>query len=653
MILGMLPEISELEKNLAEASDLVERIDALNALAMAVTESDRARASQLANEALESSMQGKFARAEYVRGVVESLAVISHINRMEGNYDLALAQALEGAARAQVIEHREAQVKLLNQAANCYSYLGDWPATLEAYLHMRQICEESEDSDGLGRALLGIGIVQGQMGDYAASVRFFEQTVQLYRQLKKEDRLSIALNNLSYTYFKWGRHAEALKHGQESLEICQRLKLPYQQMVSCNSLAEYSIEAKQFDQAMTYLTTALDLQKAERYADIEVESLLLLGQAQFVAGDSEAALKTFSQTLQKADGLGFKSVIYACHEWLARIYEAKGDLKLALQHFRRFQMVKDEIFSQESAQKTKNLEVLYRTQAAQREAETYAHLNQQLEAEVQTRTEDLRKAYEQLERLDRAKTDFITITAHELRTPLTILKGYSQLLSQSPVIRSAPHEQELIANVLTGAERLSEIVNTMLLLLKIDNRALNIYPEPLHLAQIIANLTGSLETTLKLRGQTLQVDPKLSDLPSFDGDKEALGIVFQKLLENAIKYTPDGGQIFVEGRAWEQPPVGDLPAPAIEIVVRDTGIGIDPAALDLIFTRFYRTGETQRHSTSKTNFKGGGPGLGLAIARGIIEAHHGRLWAESQGHDEVRYPGSSFHIVLPLHQPAS
>jgi signal transduction histidine kinase len=88
----------------------------------------------------------------------------------------------------------------------------------------------------------------------------------------------------------------------------------------------------------------------------------------------------------------------------------------------------------------------------------------------------------------------------------------------------------------------------------------------------------------------------------------------------------------------------------IQIVVSDTGIGIDPRFHELIFTKFYQTGQVSLHSSGKTKFKGGGPGLGLAIARGIVEAHGGKTWVESPRRDEEACPGSQFYVVLPLYQ---
>jgi signal transduction histidine kinase len=118
---------------------------------------------------------------------------------------------------------------------------------------------------------------------------------------------------------------------------------------------------------------------------------------------------------------------------------------------------------------------------------------------------------------------------------------------------------------------------------------------------------------------------------------------------NAIKYTPDGRSITLTGRSWaSNPPQPDWPTSGVEIIVSDTGIGIPAEALDLIFTKFYQTGWVANHSSGKTKFKAGGPGLGLALVRGIVEAHHGRIWATSPGYDEQTLPGSQFHVVLPV-----
>ncbi len=272
--------------------------------------------------------------------------------------------------------------------------------------------------------------------------------------------------------------------------------------------------------------------------------------------------------------------------------------------------------------------------------------SQQLEYEVAQRTQAIQEAYARLEQLDRAKTDFITIASHELRTPLTILRGYSQMLFQQNSVQQDAQIEKLAAGIQSGAMRLEEVVSSMLEVAKIDNRALQLYLKQISLAEIFEHLQEAFADALAERQITLTI-VNMDNLPLVEADQEAMEKVFYHLLVNAIKYTPDGGTIHVSGvehHANGQHKTADK----VEIMVRDSGIGIDPEMHELIFSKFYQTGEVALHSSAKTKFKGGGPGLGLAITKGIVEAHGGRIWLKSAGHDENTCPGTTFHVLLPL-----
>ncbi len=181
---------------------------------------------------------------------------------------------------------------------------------------------------------------------------------------------------------------------------------------------------------------------------------------------------------------------------------------------------------------------------------------------------------------------------------------------------------------------------------KIDTRDLTLEPQPIALSSLIRSVCDERKKDTEERKQTIIME-HLDDLPSITADMVGLRKVFYHLVINAIKYTPDGGKITIVGHQVE-PNAANLPLGGVEIVVSDTGIGIDPRFHELIFTKFYQTGELELHSSGKTKFKGGGPGLGLAIAKGIVEAHHGQIWVISPGYDEIKCPGSQFHVILPL-----
>ncbi len=276
-------------------------------------------------------------------------------------------------------------------------------------------------------------------------------------------------------------------------------------------------------------------------------------------------------------------------------------------------------------------------------AETKA-FNQVLEQRVQERTQELQLAYDQLARIDRAKSDFIAVTSHELRTPLTVIKCYAQMLQ--PYVQTMDNLAHLSDGLTKGVERMHDIVNNMLEVAKIDQEILSLYYTRTNLAYLVRTVQEKFAASLAERHLTLQI-ADLTALPIIQADSDTLLKVFYQLVANAIKYTPDRGRITINGQYW---PAAEsaLGEESVQITIADTGIGIDPSYHDLIFTKFYRMDNISHHSSSRTNFKGGGPGLGLAIVRGLVNAHRGKVWVESPGCDEHTLPGSRFHVLLPV-----
>ncbi len=273
------------------------------------------------------------------------------------------------------------------------------------------------------------------------------------------------------------------------------------------------------------------------------------------------------------------------------------------------------------------------------------HFNEQLESTVQKRTEELQRAYQTLEKLDKTKSNFIEIAGHELRTPLTLIRGYAAMLTN--MVGGVAGAPEMVQGIITGEERLTDIVSRMLDVSRIDNAVLQVHREPVSLSTLLSMVKASLADNLAQRNLAWEMEG-VEQLPIIQADGDLLQKMFHHLLSNAIKFTPDGGRITIAGAAIRVGQSSGPDAQAVEITISDTGIGIDPAHHELIFEKFYQTGPVRLHSSGKAKFKGGGPGLGLAIARGIVAAHGGRIWVESPGHDEQRLPGSCFHVVLPL-----
>jgi signal transduction histidine kinase len=267
-----------------------------------------------------------------------------------------------------------------------------------------------------------------------------------------------------------------------------------------------------------------------------------------------------------------------------------------------------------------------------------------LRSNDQTALSDLREAYLTLAQLDQAKLDFIEIAAHELRTPLTVIQGYADVLRNNPALQKDPVFNEIIGGIVRGARRLHEIVNGMLDITKIDTETLEVSRVPVLLQNVLAELKNEFADVLAQRKLTFQIK-QIGDVPYIEADPTLIYKIFYQLYSNAIKFTPDGGAITTTYWVADVQDMGQ----ALAVVVQDSGVGIDARHHKLIFEKFFQVGKAALHSSSKTSFKGGGPGLGLALVKGAVEAHGGMVWVESEGHNEQTLPGSAFKVLLPLH----
>jgi signal transduction histidine kinase len=256
---------------------------------------------------------------------------------------------------------------------------------------------------------------------------------------------------------------------------------------------------------------------------------------------------------------------------------------------------------------------------------------------ISRQLEDVRQS---LEKLDRTKSDFISVAAHELRTPLTLIEGYTAMLNENLERQNlASTEVVLLEGIQNGANRLHGIIDDMIDVSLIDNDLMQMNFQPVWLNRLLSVLANEVQGIILERKITLDVKPFPGSADVTFADPERILQVLRNILTNAIKYTPDGGVISIDGRK--------LPG-FVEVTIQDTGIGIDLEDQPIIFEKFSRLGSTSLHSSGKTKFKGGGPGLGLRIAKGIIESHGGAIWVESPGYDEENCPGTTFHILLPM-----
>jgi signal transduction histidine kinase len=258
---------------------------------------------------------------------------------------------------------------------------------------------------------------------------------------------------------------------------------------------------------------------------------------------------------------------------------------------------------------------------------------------IQYLSKQVDKARSDLAKLDESKSNFVDVAAHELKTPLTLIDGYTSMLIDV-ILKQNNNDLLVFTNgILNGSKRLRGIIEDMIDVSLLENNLLILNYQPYWLNRILEFVLLELSPVSKERDISINIhDFDGYNLMNY-GDSERLIQLFKNLVINAIKFTPDGGIININGRKLTG---------FIEVLISDTGIGINQEDQAIIFEKFNRLGNIALHSSSKTKFKGGGPGLGLPIAKGIAEAHGGSIWVESSGYSETDFPGSTFHILLPL-----
>jgi DICT domain-containing protein/signal transduction histidine kinase len=265
-----------------------------------------------------------------------------------------------------------------------------------------------------------------------------------------------------------------------------------------------------------------------------------------------------------------------------------------------------------------------------------------IQAEAYQHLDDLNQ---QLAALDQAKTDLIAVTGHELRTPLSTIQICLESLASDP---DMPMEsrQEMLDTALQDAFRLRRLVQDFLTLSKLESGRVQWRIEPVSAEECLDLSMSSIQARRRHEKLPQIVVDIAPNLPLLQADGEWLVEALRKLLDNACKFTPATGQIWLRLLPIEQCVFVDPSDPshnghgratsAVQFTIRDSGRGIDPSRLQVIFERFYQVEGALRRSV-------GGTGLGLTICRLIIEAMGGRLWAESAGENK----GSAFHFTIP------
>ena len=236
---------------------------------------------------------------------------------------------------------------------------------------------------------------------------------------------------------------------------------------------------------------------------------------------------------------------------------------------------------------------------------------------------------------ERAKSDFVATASHELREPLTSVRGYADLLLQEVVGPLNPTQRKFVEKTQHNTMRMSELVDDLIDVCEISPGLTTVHPQATEVTEIIAASTVSVQELVEEKKLTVTFSLQ-EGLPPVMADPNALKKIVVNLLDNACKYTPEGGEIRVQAEVRADGQGGTATDRYILISVQDSGVGIPAEEQRKIFERFYRV-------ENPLMVEAGGAGLGLTVAKALVEAHQGRIWVESEPGQ-----GSTFRVALPV-----
>lgn len=243
-----------------------------------------------------------------------------------------------------------------------------------------------------------------------------------------------------------------------------------------------------------------------------------------------------------------------------------------------------------------------------------------LEKENLALREELSRVQAELRRADQLKRDFTALAAHELRAPLAVLLGYAKILESEATGETLERAEIIIAQ----AWRLKDLVDTILILQQIDAGEISLHMEPIAIHHILERIVD--EHRNEIDNKSLSVQTQAAKDLFVYADRERLALILNHLLSNSVKFSPPKATLTISAHA---------DVTCVVVSIHDEGLGVPDEEQSHIFDRFYQVGDalTRHHN---------GLGLGLAVAKAIVELHHGRIWVEStpQG-------GSTFHFSLP------
>lgn len=554
-------------------------------------------------------------KLDFKKGIAEANRVIGIGTWMQGNYEKTSEYAFEALRIYQEIGSQEGTTKAYSLLGVLYDDQKQYDKALEYHQKALKLSKETRDSSRIATSANNIGAVYFRKEQYDESLIYFQQALEIRRSNGDIRGMAETISNMSAVFRMKGDFNQAAALVNESLEIKRRINDQNGQIISLQQLAGLYYDRQMYDQAEPYYQEALQIALNLDIRKRQMEIYYKLFDIKESQQQYQQALEYYKKYVAVADTMQNEETAARLAELEAAHETAKQKQEIIqLQQDNKIKTIFRNLFGLSALGFIIVAIFIYRF---------FSYRNRKNQELLKTQ----RELAKQLQETDQMKSRFFANISHEFRTPLTlILDPIDELLARNTDQRS----QDYLHIMQRNAKRLQQLINQFLDLSKLEAGKLDLRASPSNFVTFLRGLTMAFHSLAERRGVELEFAAQEEDiLLFFDHDK--LEKVFTNLISNAIKFTKSNGAVSIAINRAEL-----NKKPALEVLVQDTGIGIPKEHLPYIFDWFYQVNNADNSAIE-------GTGVGLALAKELVELHHGQINVTSE-----KGTGTVFRVVLPL-----
>jgi signal transduction histidine kinase len=585
------------------------------------------------------------------------------------SYDTSLLMAIHAHTVALDLENQELIARSLNMTGNAYYLMGDFTRSMEHYLEALEIREQIGDSNQIASSYNNIGAVYLQMKDYEKALNFLKKAELIFEALQDEGDLFSIMNNIGAVFVEEEGYDTAHQYFTKAYEMALRSGNEDDVSIALTNLGETTLSMGLPEQSLEYQEKALEISRKLGNKAMMATIYTNLGKAHLEINNFKKAFEAFQTSLALSKEVNSLPDLRENYQYLAEYYDTQGNHKQALHYFRLYASTSDSINSHEAMIRIKEMENISQAKTLRQEIELLRKDNEinklkatrlkytifflaavslmvilvfviyyqknRLKREttrlLEEKNKELEKANQKLQlsekhlkELNSTKDKFFSIIGHDLRNPLNALLGFSELISGNSRDYTSEEIQRYSKIINEAAKNIHLLIENLLEWSRSQSGNIDFQPEKIDLSAMVSEIIKVFEIHADKKGVKL-VSEILDDIV-VTADRNLLSTIIRNLVSNAVKFTPNGGQvrIFCEQNDNE-----------LIISVEDTGIGMSEEQLANLF-------RLDSNVTMPGTSEEKGTGLGLILCKEFVDMHKGRIWASSKPKE-----GSTFSFSLP------